>query len=72
MTTPDQIQVRLNGEDREFPRDTTVLGMVQELGLDRGGVAVEINRTIVPRSTFEERALAPSDEIEIVTVLGGG
>ena len=69
--------IRVNGVAREIPIGTTVEGLVSLLEaeggpLDRRAIAVEVNREIVPRSTYPARPLAMSDEVEIVTIVGGG
>jgi hypothetical protein len=33
---------------------------------------MEVNREIVPRSTFDTHRLQPGDEVEIVRAIGGG
>ncbi|MEE8143497.1 MAG: sulfur carrier protein ThiS [Planctomycetota bacterium] len=64
--------IRLNGESRVLPEGTTVAALLSELGLDRGPVAVEINRKILPKTRYDSQALGDSDRVEIVTVVGGG
>lgn len=74
--------IRLNGRAREVPAGTTVEGLVALLeaerveaggsALDRRAIAIEVNREIVPRSTYRAHPLAAEDEVEIVTIVGGG
>ncbi len=69
--------VRLNGENRSIAPGTTVDHLVALLEaegskIDRRAIAVEVNRMIVPRSTYKEHTLQHEDEIEIVTIVGGG
>jgi thiamine biosynthesis protein ThiS len=42
------------------------------LALDIRKVAVELNREIVPRSTYAQVVLASGDTLEIVHFIGGG
>lgn len=65
-------EIRLNGDTRTIEAGTTVAGLLQELGLVSGGVAVEINTEVVPRATHGERVLAAGDTVEVVTFVGGG
>jgi thiamine biosynthesis protein ThiS len=70
-------KIRVNGEDRTVPPGTTVEGLVSLLegegrAVDRRALAVEVNREVVPRSTYRDRSLAERDEVEIVTIVGGG
>jgi sulfur carrier protein len=65
------IAVEVNGQVREVPEGTTVLALVELLGL-RGPVAVERNREIVPRARHAETVLAAGDVVELVHFVGGG
>lgn len=65
------MRIQLNGEDREVAA-TTILALVQELGLDVRKVAVERNLEIVPKSLHATTALADGDRIEVVQFVGGG
>ncbi len=66
------IELRINGEPREVPAGLTVTGLLSFLGVRSARVAVERNRAVVPRTTFEATLLEPNDEIEIVSFIGGG
>ena len=66
------IQVTINGEQRTFDRSLTVAELVDELALKPKGVAVELNREIVPKSQWQQTSVSDGDEIEIVTFVGGG
>ena len=64
--------VVVNGDSREVEVGTTVLGLLQALGLDARQVAVERNREIVPRAQHGETTLEDGDKLEVVTFVGGG
>lgn len=66
------MQIVVNGEEREFPEGTTVLAVVQSMGLTPPQVAVERNLEVVPRATYAEVIVSPGDKIEVVTFVGGG
>ena len=66
------MRVALNGAEREVPDGTTVLALLEQAGIDRRRVAVEVNREVVPKTRHGERLLAPGDRVEIVTMVGGG
>ena len=67
-----RIAIVVNGEDRQVPAGTTVLALVELLGLAGRKVAVERNREVVPRAQHAETALADGDRVELVTFVGGG
>ena len=72
MTSPSTITLRINGEQQCLPAPLTVNALLAHLAVDSRQVAVERNRTIVPKTDFADTELAPDDEIEIVTFVGGG
>lgn len=65
------MRIEVNGEPRQVEAGT-ILGLVQELGLNPKKVAVERNLEIVPKSLHAETSLADGDRIEIVQFVGGG
>ncbi|SDG48222.1 sulfur carrier protein ThiS [Roseospirillum parvum] len=66
------MQITLNGDSRTVDPDTTVAGLLTAAGLDPAKVAVERNREIVPRSTYDAVALSDGDQLEVVHFIGGG
>ena len=64
--------ITLNGERRRCEPETSIFQLLQVLGLQPAQVAVERNREIVPRATYESVVLAEGDQLEIVTFVGGG
>ena len=72
MDLKESIGIQLNGEQRRVSAGATIAGMLGELGLDSRKVAVERNREIVPRGTFDEVQVSEGDAFEIVHFVGGG
>ena len=66
------MKVTLNGAEREIAPDTTIARLVDEITKDRSRVAVERNRMIVPRAQWETAVVTDGDEVEVVTLVGGG
>lgn len=66
------MQLRINGEMKEFARLATVAELVRALEIGDKRIAVELNGEIVPRSQHAVMALADGDELEIVVAVGGG
>jgi thiamine biosynthesis protein ThiS len=65
------MQLKINGELKEV-QATTVSDLLASFELEPKRVAVEVNTRLVKRSTFAETPLSPGDEVEIVTLVGGG
>lgn len=72
MSEAQLITLTVNGDSVQAPVGTTVVGLVELLGLNDGPVAVERNRQVVPRAEHPAVVLAAGDEIEIVHFVGGG
>lgn len=68
----DTLRLTLNGEPAELPVGTTVAELAVRMELTAGRYAVEIDGSVVPRSTHAERALSAGERVEIVTFVGGG
>jgi len=66
------VRLTVNGEDRRVDEGTDIAALVGLLGLETRKVAVERNRSIVPRSAYGATRLAEGDRIEIVHFIGGG
>ena len=60
------------GESRSLEGTSTLLGLLETLGLEPRCVAVERNKRLVRRSNFDQTDLADGDVLEIVTLVGGG
>ena len=68
----DATTFTMNGKPRQAPAGTTVASLIEQLQLPWRTVAVEKNRQLVPRAQQADCVLADGDEIEIVTLVGGG
>ena len=66
------VEISVNGKVRQVAEGTTVAALIAELGLAGKPVAVEMNRTIVPRAQHATTTLAAGDRLELVTFVGGG
>lgn len=66
------MEIVFNGEPLQVDEAATVADLLATAGLAGRRVAVEINRSIVPRSRHDQQALAPGDRVEVVHAIGGG
>lgn len=66
------MRLKVNGQSAEYPEGITVKGLLEVLGIDNRPVAVELNRSVVPRNELSKRQLREDDSLEIVTFVGGG
>jgi thiamine biosynthesis protein ThiS len=66
------VQLSINGKNERVERPATLTELLQQLDLNPQHVAVEVNRQLVPRAQHSEYSLNDGDELEIVTLAGGG
>jgi sulfur carrier protein len=66
------LHVTVNGDDHAVSPGTTVAGLVVALGLEPRGIAVAVEGEVVTRRTWDERALAAGERIEVLSIAQGG
>ena len=66
------MRIIVNGQEMEVSRDISIADLLQELEMDSRRVAVECNRELITRSKHRQTYLAKNDQLEIVTLVGGG
>ncbi len=66
------MKLQINGEARDFSPPLTLAGLLEQLDMKADRVAVELNRSIVPRDQWATTNLAEGDRLEIVHFVGGG
>jgi thiazole synthase len=66
------IEIFLNGESREVPGSMNVAQILDFFSLPKDRIAVERNRSIVPKTDWETVTLTTGDKLEVVHFVGGG
>ncbi|MCS7162427.1 MAG: sulfur carrier protein ThiS [Bacteroidia bacterium] len=68
------MRVQLNGEALTLPENLSVLQLLERLGIspEKVGLAVAVNRRVVPRTKWGSTVLAEGDQIELVYARQGG
>jgi thiamine biosynthesis protein ThiS len=66
------VEIRVNGVPHEVPAEATVAELLRRLNKEPRYLAVERNFELVPRTQHAACVLHPGDQIEIVTLVGGG
>jgi len=67
-----EIEIRLNGAPYRLPAGRSVADLVASLALAPERVAIERNCALVRRAELASTPLREGDEVEIVTLVGGG
>jgi sulfur carrier protein len=66
------IEIVVNGETRQVPPGTTITGLLGLLSIRPERVAVELDRAIIKTNFWDQTALRPGAQVEIVHFVGGG
>lgn len=70
----EMITITANGEERHLPSDATVVGLLDEMGIDaeQSGIAVAVDDAVVPRSEWSRTTLPEGARVEVITATQGG
>lgn len=66
------MKIRLNGEEREVADGTSVGMLLESMGLRRDGIAVAVDKQVVPRGDHDRTALREGADVEVIRAVGGG
>lgn len=64
--------IKINGETREFNDNTTLLEVIETLGLSDKVMAAAVNMNIVKQDQWGNARLNEGDVIELLDFVGGG
>ena len=69
------MKLKVNGEIKSIepePVPTTLAAVIKQLGYHPRLVVVEFNGTILTPNHWQEQLVQDMDQLEIVTIVGGG
>ncbi len=66
------MQIFLNGQTLDLQAPISLALLLEQQGYAQRRVAIEVNRSIVPKSQHDQHLLSEGDKVEIVHALGGG
>ncbi|QDT12859.1 sulfur carrier protein ThiS [Planctomycetes bacterium K23_9] len=66
------IQVTVNGKPVQIASSMTVEQLLDSVEVPPNYLAVEVNADVVPREEYTVTMVNDGDEIELVTLVGGG
>jgi thiamine biosynthesis protein ThiS len=67
-----EIEILLNGETKRIPHGLTIAQLVNSLNLVSQRLAIEYNRKILKKESWDRQMISGGDRIEIVHFVGGG
>ena len=66
------MEIICNGERRQVPAGISVAELLSTLEVPQRGVAVEVNQRVLSRAEHPSSLLAEGDQVEVVSLVGGG
>jgi thiamine biosynthesis protein ThiS len=66
------VQIRLNGKPKQVPANLTLRALLDQLGLGVDGIAVAMDRRVIPKSQHATTHIPDGAEIEVIRAVGGG
>lgn len=66
------IQITVNGKGVEIESSMTVEQLLDTVEVPPNYLAVEVNADVVPREDYTKTMVNEGDDVEVVTLVGGG
>ncbi len=66
------MNVYVNGEEKNYPDNSSVATVVDAMGLTGKKIAIELNKEILPFQNYATQQLQAGDCLEVVHAIGGG
>ena len=66
------MRIELNGESHQIPEALNIRQLLDHFELPTERIAIERNRSVIPKSQWEAVAVEAEDKIEVVHFVGGG
>lgn len=66
------VKIILNGKEKQINANTSLLDLMLNLNFEPLNYVAIVNGNIIPKSKTKETELKDGDEVEIITIMGGG
>ena len=66
------VKIIVNGEKISLPQNSNIEDLILHLGYQNQRIAIEINESIIPKSSYSLALLKELDKIEVISAVGGG
>lgn len=68
------MKIRVNGKNKEVGLNLNIYDLLIDLELnpDQSGIAVAVNREVIPKTAWKETELLENSEVEIIRAVQGG
>ena len=64
--------IRINGSEREVEDGATLETVLEHFKIKTQGIAVELNKEVVPKRLYAGTIIKERDVLEIIRMAGGG
>ena len=73
-TTVKNMKIRVNGEEKEVRLNINVYDLLVALELEpvQAGIAVAVDREVIPKAKWQETELSENSDVEIIRAVQGG
>jgi len=68
----EKIIVKINGIEKQIPKNTTIKDLLSSLGVLEKTMAVAVNMKIVKKDEWDKFVLNDKDKVEALNFVGGG
>ena len=74
VTTVKNMKIRVNGEEKEVRLNINVYDLLVALELEpvQAGIAVAVDREVIPKAKWQETELSENSDVEIIRAVQGG
>jgi len=66
------MKIIINGEEKEFPKNSTLLSILKALSLEGKIMAAAVNMNIVKQDAWSDYIIQDGDKLELLDFVGGG
>ncbi len=66
------LTVVVNGEEKQYKEDTTLLEMMNQLSIADKVMAAAVNMNIIKQDAWDAHTLKNGDKVELLDFVGGG
>ena len=68
----EKINIKINGIEKEIPKNTTIKDLLFSLGVLDKTMAVAVNMKIIKKDEWDKFVLNEGDKVEALNFVGGG
>ncbi|MDB4676898.1 sulfur carrier protein ThiS [bacterium] len=66
------VEITVNGQAVNLPSPMTLEEVLKRVDVPPNYLAVEVNAEVIPREEHSSHSIGNGDELEVVTLVGGG